>query len=93
MAQAQALRWSMAWRVSVTYVEPTYALRRGIPEIEYQSSFVVVARGAVEATELGRRAFRSACAASGVSWAREIRRVEAVRTMDGWRGTGGESPT
>jgi hypothetical protein len=66
------------YRVSITYVEPTYARARGIEERPYVGVFVVDASEPNEAVVRATEMFREAQRSSGVSWAREIRGVTWV---------------
>lgn len=60
------------YKVTFTYVEPTYAQARGIAERAYRAPFEVLAIDPTAAIERAMALFEAAQRESGVSWARVI---------------------
>jgi hypothetical protein len=64
--------------VKIHYREPTYALSRGLAEKVYSGSFEVSATDPNAAVAHARAEFERIAVISGVSWARQIERIEVA---------------
>jgi hypothetical protein len=84
-ADDQAPRFS--WIVRITYREPSYAQRIGT-DTAYSHRFAVVAANEGDAIAQAKTEFEKMAMRSGVSWAREIERIECERSRDTGRDGG-----
>lgn len=62
----------MPFLVTLSYREPTYALRRGLEPRTHRRTYHVVATSAAEAAEVAHERFRTEYLASGVGWVCEV---------------------
>ena len=73
----------MRFEVTIVYREPTYAVNRGIPLVDYRGVFVVRAASEEQARATALARFQEAVSRETVGWVREVQRVECRQVESG----------